>query len=106
MGGKFYGAIGYADTEETKPGTWTPVITERYYSGDVIRNASKIRDGEHLNDNITVDNKLSIVADPYAYEHFHLIRYAKWMGIKWKITLVDATQYPRLILTMGEVYNE
>lgn len=107
MGGKFYGPIGYAEggTVETKPGVWTPVIIERNYSGDVVRNTSKIRDGEHLNDNLIIDNKLSIVADPYAYEHFYSIRYVKWMGVKWKVSLVDV-QYPRLILTMGEVFNE
>ena len=31
---KFYGVIGYAVTEETKPGVWAEKIIERMYYGD------------------------------------------------------------------------
>lgn len=34
---KFYGVIGYAVTEETKPGVWTEKIIERMYYGDLTR---------------------------------------------------------------------
>jgi hypothetical protein len=103
--GKFYGEIGYAETVETAPGVWQEQITKRQYFGDVVRNVSKMRDGENLNDNLTIDNRLSIVADPYAYEKFHAMRYVNWMGVLWKITSVEV-QRPRLILTIGGVYNE
>lgn len=103
--GKFYGAIGYAKTEETTPGVWTEIITERSYFGDVLRNTSKTRDGENLNPNLNVDNRISIVADPYAYQHFHEIRYVQWLEAKWQVSTVDV-QRPRLILTIGGVYNE
>ncbi len=103
--GKFYGEIGYAETVETTPGVWREYITERNYFGDVIRNISKMRDGQNLNDNLVIDNQLSIVADPFAYEKFHAMRYVKWMGALWKITNVEVRR-PRLILTIGGVYNE
>lgn len=102
--GKFYGDIGYAETVETAPGVWEKQITIRQYFGDVLRNVSKTRDGENLNDDLTIDNRLSIVADPYAYEKFHAMSYVKWMGVLWKITSVEV-QRPRLILTIGGVYN-
>lgn len=105
MGGKFYGPIGYAETVETIPGVWIEEITERKYSGDVIRNISRTRDGENLNVNLVVDNRLSIVADPFAYANFYAMRYVEWMGAKWQITSVDV-QRPRLILSLGPVYNE
>ena len=57
-----------------------------------------------MNDNVNLANELSIVADPYANEHFFAMRYVELMGAKWKITNVDV-QYPRLILTIGGVYN-
>jgi hypothetical protein len=101
---KFYGVIGYAEITETSPGVWSPGITERNYSGDIIRNSRRLQPGENLNDNITVDNQISIVADPYAYQNFHTMQYIKWMGASWKITRVDV-QRPRLILTIGGVYN-
>lgn len=103
--GRFYGEIGYADTIETSPGVWVEEITIRHYYGDIVKNTSKIREGENLNDNLVLENRLSIVADPFAYEKFHAMRYVKWMGAKWKITSVDV-QRPRLILTIGGIYNE
>lgn len=102
--GRFYGEIGYGESLETAPGVWVENITKRQYFGDVIRNTSKIRDGEYLNNDITLDNKLSIVADPFAYEKFYSMRYISWMGVLWKIISVEV-QRPRLILTIGGVYN-
>ena len=103
--GKFCGVIGFAETIEKVPGVWREKITTRKYSGDVIRNVSKVREGEGLNDNLTLDNKISIVADPFAYKNFSTMRYIQWMGALWKITSVEV-QRPRLILTIGGVYNE
>ncbi len=101
---KFYGAIGYAVTEETKPGVWTEKITERMYYGDLTRNTRKLQSTDQLNDNINVANEISIVADPFANENFHSMKYVEFMGAKWKIISVEV-QYPRLILTVGGVYN-
>lgn len=101
---KFYGAIGYVDSAETTPGVWDEVVTERNYSGDVIRNSRRWQGGENLNDNLTVTNEFSIVADPYAFSNFHTIRYIKWLGAAWKVERIEI-QRPRLILTIGGVYN-
>lgn len=101
---KFYGSIGYAETAETKPGVWEEVITERKYFGDIIRNSRRLQTADKLNDDITVSNEISIVADPFANMNFHLMRYVEFMGAKWKISNVDV-QYPRLILTIGGLYN-
>ena len=105
---KFYGAIGYSVTEEIRPGVWGEKITVRDYYGDVIRNTRQYQssyNGENLNDDITVANDVSIVADPFAYANFHSMRFIEYMGAKWKISNVEV-QYPRLILTVGGVYNE
>ncbi|MBQ8707896.1 MAG: hypothetical protein IJ523_07405 [Succinivibrionaceae bacterium] len=101
---KFYGPVGYVETQETRPGINVEVATERNYSGDVFRSARKLASGESINDDVTVNNSLSIVADPYAYQHFFAIRYVKWMGAYWKVTNVEV-QNPRLLLTIGGVYN-
>lgn len=102
---KFYGPIGYGITSETAPGVWTDTIIERNYRGDVLQNYRKVSQGESINDNIDVSNRLSIISDPFAMQHFHTIKYVKWMGAAWKVTTVDASQRPRLILTIGGVYN-
>lgn len=101
---KFYGAIGYAETKETSPGVWEESITKRNYYGDVTRNTRRLENGEHANDNLNVNNMLSIVADAFAYQNFFAIRYVEWMGACWKVTNVEV-QRPRLILTIGGVYN-
>lgn len=101
---KYYGQVGYEETTETRPGIFTPSITERNYYGDVLRNARRLESGEKINDDVVVNNSLSIVADPYAYQHFFAIRYIRWMGTLWKVTNVEV-QSPRLILTIGGVYN-
>lgn len=103
--GKFYGEIGYAEKLETSPGIWQEVIKERFYFGDIIRNSSRIQETQNLNDDIVIDNKLSIIADPFAYEKFFSMRYIRFMGSLWKITKVEV-QRPRLILTIGGIYNE
>lgn len=102
---KFYGPIGYGITSETSPGVWTDEIVERNYTGEVLQNYRKTSQGESINDNIDVSNRLSIISDPFAMQHFHTIKYVKWMGAAWKVTTVDAGHYPRLILTIGGVYN-
>lgn len=101
---KFYGAIGFAETKETSPGVYNEEIVEHFYYGDLIRNNRRLQSGDKVNDDINVSNEISIVADPYANEHFYAMRYVSFMGAKWKISNVDV-QYPRLILTLGGVYN-
>ena len=100
---KFYGSIGYAETVETAPSVYEEQITERMYSGDLTRNTRRLQSSENLNDNINVANEISIVADPYANQNFHKMRYVEFMGSKWKISNVEV-QFPRLILTTGGVY--
>ena len=101
---KWFGKIGFAETKETKPGVWEEIITVREYYGDVTRNTGRCQSSENLTDHIIVSNDISIVADPYAIQNFHSIRYIEFMGTKWKIDNVEVS-YPRLILTLGEIYN-
>lgn len=101
---KFYGKIGYANTVETKPGVYEEQIVERSYYGDLIRNTRRLQSADQVNDDINISNEISIVADPYATNNFHTMRYAVFMGTKWKISNVEVS-YHRLILTLGGVYN-
>lgn len=101
---KFYGVIGFAETIETTPSVWMEQIKERPYYGDLIRNTRRLESSGNENDNINIANQISIVADPYANQNFHAMRYVEFMGTKWKISNVEV-QYPRLVLTVGGVYN-
>lgn len=101
---KWDGYIGFSENTETKPGVWEPVITEHYYFGDVIENRRSLQPTNNVNDKISVNNTISIIADPYANQNFHAIKYITFMGTRWKVSSVNV-QYPRLILSLGEVYN-
>lgn len=101
---KFYGEIGYGEPVETAPGVWNDEIVEKKYFGDVIRNTRKLTDGVDVNNDLSVGNSISIVADAYANEHFFAMRYIKWAGTLWVISDVEV-QSPRLILRLGGVYN-
>lgn len=102
---KFYGKVGYVETQETAPSIWTEVVTEHNYYGDIIENrASWNHVQEQVNDNLNITNRISVLADPYAMEHFSAIRYVELYGALWKVTSVQV-QYPRLILSIGGVYN-
>lgn len=103
--GKFFGKVGYSVTVETVPGVWEEIVEEREYFGDLVRNTSRRYEASNgLNDNITISNDISIVADAFAYENFTHIRYVEFMGAKWIVSNVEI-QHPRLLLTMGGVYN-
>lgn len=101
---KFFGEIGFAEYVETAPGVVSEQITERSYYGDLLRNTRRLQAADQVNDNINVSNEISIIADPYANEHFYAMRYVKFMGAKWKVSNVEV-QYPRLNLTLGGLYN-
>lgn len=102
---KFYGVIGFAKTEQTTPGVWEHVVTEKEYFGELIRNVRNLQTNSEIHDNINIANEISILSDPYANENFHSMLYIVYMGSKWKIIKVEV-QYPRLVLTIGGVYNE
>ena len=102
---KFCGKVGYANTEEVRPGVWEDAITERTYYGDVYELRSQWEKSGGVNDNITIRHQISILADGFAYEHFSKIRYVEWMGAKFKVTDVKL-QRPRLTLTIGGEWNE
>lgn len=101
---KYCGKIGFAVTAETKPGVWKEVITERQYFGDLTNTRRRLEGSSEVIDDVAISNELSIISDPYANQNFSSIRYAEFMGTKWKITNVSV-QYPRLILTFGGIYN-
>ncbi len=101
---KWSGKIGFATQTETKPGVWEDVIEERSYKGDQLQNSFQHQPTDQLNDNIAIVNRISVVADPHAYKHMQAMRYATFMGVKWKITRAEVLR-PRLILTLGGEYH-
>ena len=101
---RFCGTVGYAITEETRPGIWEEHIVERTYRGDVVKNNSSRMSGEGLNDDIQISSDISILADAFAYQNFAYIKYVDFLGAKWKVTSVTPER-PRITLTLGGICN-
>lgn len=101
---KWCGVVGFAETFEDAPGVWKEKITERKYYGDFVTNVRRIQSPDKVNNDITISNGISIVCDPYAIQNFHSIRYAVYMGVKWKVDSVEV-MHPRLKLSLGGEYN-
>lgn len=102
---KWYGKIGFTVTEEIEPGMWVnnELVTREYF-GDVISNQWMRQNSGEVNDNIKISNQISIVADPYAVNHVSSMTWIEFSNEKWKVSKVDV-QYPRLIISLGEVWN-
>lgn len=102
---KWAGVIGFVnETKETAPSVYEETFIERKYYGDVVKNNRRLVTADKVNDDISVQNQLSIVADPYAMNHFYSMKYATFCGAKWKVTDVQV-EHPRLTLTLGGLWN-
>lgn len=103
---KYHGKVGFIKTVEDPVGSgvWTETVTERYYYGDVNRFVGRWASASKVNDDVDISNEISIVADSFANSNLQAMRYVEWCGALWKINSIDV-QYPRLILSIGGVYN-
>lgn len=101
---KFYGEIGYVETQETRPGVWEEVMTAKNYSGELNSFSRSWNPNSSVNDDLTIRADVSIVADPYLISHKHTIRYVIIDGTPWAVTSVTP-DHPRLSLSIGGVYN-
>ena len=102
---RYHGYVGYAIDVEAYPGVWEEQISEHEYFGDVLKNRINMQQGSVVNAKITISNSISIIADPFAFEHVYAMRYVTYLGKKWCIVNVSIER-PRLILTLGGLYNE
>jgi hypothetical protein len=103
---RYSGEIGFGITEETPPGSgnWITRIVAKEMKGDVRTNSSSLNSGESVNPGVSLSNTISLAASTYALQNYQAIRYAKWMGVRWAVRNVEV-QRPRLLLSLGEVYN-
>ena len=102
---KFYGNVGYIGSIQTEPGIWEEQVTLKSYCGDLIRDSSRYQSSGGVNDDITISNSISIIADKYAIENFQHIKFVEYMGARWKVTNIEV-KHPRLILSVGGLYHE
>lgn len=101
--------VGFEQTSEldpiNKPGVYTENIVEKRYIAEILKNQDSLRNStEQVNADISLSNRFSIVADPYAKTNFSTIRYLTFMGTQWRVSNVEVA-FPRLIISVGGIYN-
>lgn len=104
---KFSGLIGYCFSVEgtgDREGIWEDVVDERRSFGDVLQFNPRWDTGKDVLDNQRMLNRISIVADAFAWNHVGDLKYVRWQGTVWEVTAIEVLR-PRLILTLGGVYH-
>ena len=67
---RWFGKVGFVMTVQTEPGVWEPVDEPREYFGDVLANNRRWdQKQDSTNDDLSLNNRISIVADAFANEH-------------------------------------
>lgn len=105
--GRYYGRVGFLKDEvesEDRPSRFVPVMEERFYSGNLLKNYASQQSSEKTIDDVTINDDISIVADPYALNHFSSIKYVELFGTLWETKSVSV-EYPRLRISFGGVYH-
>lgn len=101
---RYAGLVGYVTTEETSPGVWSPVERPKVMKGDIIRQSSSAQSGDKINDDISLNHRVSLIGDAYSFGNYYNIKWIELDGRKLKVDSVEI-QRPRLILSLGGVYN-
>ena len=103
---RFSGSIGYGETVEDPPGSgsYTERIVEKRYFGNVEWSNRRFTNDQKVNDDVALNNYISVVADSYCNQNFMNIQYVKWRGTYWDVSNVEV-KHPRLMLYLGGVYN-
>lgn len=102
---KFSGPVGFAIYSEVTPGVWDTIIVEKPYKGDVEQELRRLYPTDDKNDNINIDDRIRITANPFALQNYQQIKFVEHMGCCWTVKTVDIRNYPSMYLYLGGVYN-
>lgn len=101
---RFFDKVGYGISTDLGDGVWSYDIIERFYYGTVLDVTHSLEESDKVNDDVRLQNRISILADAFAYENFSYIKYVSWAGSLWTVNSVEV-QRPRLTLSLGGPWN-
>lgn len=101
---KFAGLVGYVTQEQTVPGVWSPVERPKKMKGDLLRLTASTRDDDKVNSDLSLNHRVSLVGDAYAFSNYYNIRWIQIDNVKWEVDSIEV-QRPRIITTLGGVWN-
>lgn len=92
---------------QVRKGEWEDEIIEiPKLHCNVPTNGATVEDSQSNNPNEKLNIRLSFVLSNTSDNRLSRLIYAEYMGVKYKITNIDTTQPPRVIITLGEVYHD
>lgn len=97
---RYAGYVGYVKTVETDPGVFEPKEIRKFLRGDILNTSARANTESKVNSDITLTQRISVVADSFAFENFMYIRYVEYSGVKWEVSSVEVMR-PRLVLNIG-----
>lgn len=105
---KYSGVVGFGIAKEKSgdgEGDWELDVIEKPYYGDILDLTQRWdANQDSVIDNLRLTNRISIVADGFAINHMHTMKYITYEGVRWCISSIQV-QRPRLIISLGGVYN-
>lgn len=101
---RFRDKVGYRLPDGLVDGVAQVSIVERVYKGDVLETIASSPEGEKVNDDIRLQDRVSFLADAYALENFSRIKFVLRMGIPW-IAQTVRVERPRIVVSLGGVYH-
>lgn len=101
---RYHGSIGYGQTVEVRPGVMEDVITERKLYGDVLRPSRSFDMDDKIIPDSRLGNRISVIVNDEITANIDTIRFIEYRGNLWHVTRIEEER-PRLIISMGEVYN-
>lgn len=101
---RFYGIIGYVKSAEKAPSVYEDIVTEKTYFGNFVRDSRHWTSSGGVNDDLTFNHTISIIADDFATKNLGFIKYVIISGCRVSVTGIEV-QRPRIILTLGGLYN-
>ena len=100
---KYHGKIGFVESIRTD-GVYKYKVTEKPAYGEVLQNHRRWDNGDKINDDLDISNRIRIFADDFIQKNIGIMRYAEYMGYLWEIKSLDIA-YPRITLLLGGIYN-
>lgn len=101
---RFAGLVGYVTQVESVPGIWSPEETSKMMKGDIIKQSSTVQNGDKVNSDVTLNHRVSLLGDAYAFDKYFNLKWIEVDGRKWEISSVEV-QRPRLIVSLGGLWN-
>lgn len=102
---KYKGIVGYITEVETSTDIYESVPVEKERILTLEKNSSTWNGSEKVNYDVSLSNRLSFIADPFARTNYQSIRYIIYNGAAWDVLSIDISNPPRIFLTIGGIYN-